>query len=85
MNRVDDASIRGLIKAATETLGADTGRLDAEVLLASLLNKNRSHLHAWPEKILPQETLNAYRDHGQPADRLEDSLEKAGRILAQLA
>jgi len=60
MNRVDDASIRGLIKAATETLGADTGRLDAEVLLASLLNKNRSHLHAWPEKILPQETCERF-------------------------
>jgi len=40
-----------------------------------------------PETIntLPQETLSAYRDHGQPAARLEDDLEKAGRVLAQLA
>jgi len=40
-----------------------------------------------PETIntLPQETLNAYRDHGQPAARLEDDLEKTGRIMAQLA
>jgi transaldolase len=34
---------------------------------------------------LPQETLSAYRDHGQPADRLEDDLDQAGRVLAQLA
>ncbi len=40
-----------------------------------------------PETIntLPQETLRAYRDHGQPAARVEDGLEKAGRVLAQLA
>jgi len=40
-----------------------------------------------PETIntLPQETLSAYRDHGQPADRLEDDLDQAGRVLAQLA
>ena len=40
-----------------------------------------------PETIntLPQDTLRAYRDHGQPAARLEDDLEKTERVLAQLA
>ena len=56
MNRMAETSIKRLIEAATETIGSDTARLDAEVLLANILEKNRSHLHAWPEKILPQET-----------------------------
>jgi len=60
MNRMAETSIRRLIEDATETLGSDTGRLDAEVLLASILEKNRSHLHAWPEKILPQETCTRF-------------------------
>ncbi len=33
---------------------------------------------------LPVETLNAYRDHGQPAVRLADGLEKAAAILQRL-
>jgi release factor glutamine methyltransferase len=56
-----ETSIRRLIEAATEALGTDTGRLDAEVLLASIMGKNRSHLHAWPEKILPQETCEKFQ------------------------
>lgn len=60
MNRANDVSIRGLIKDATEALGSDTARLDAEVLLASILKKNRSYLLAWPEKILPQKTREQF-------------------------
>ncbi|MCK5480243.1 MAG: peptide chain release factor N(5)-glutamine methyltransferase [Gammaproteobacteria bacterium] len=60
MNREDDALIRRLVEDATDTLGSDTGRLDAEVLLASILEKNRSYLHAWPEKILSQETREQF-------------------------
>ena len=60
MNRVAETSIRRLIEEAAETLGSDTGRLDAEVLLASILEKTRSHLHAWPEKILPQESCEKF-------------------------
>ena len=60
MNRMAETSIRKLVEDATETLGSDTGRLDAEVLLASILEKNRSHLHAWPEKILPQESCDKF-------------------------
>ena len=61
MTSLDNASIRKLIEAATATLNSDTARLDAEVLLASILNNNRSHLHAWPEKILPEETCQQFR------------------------
>ncbi len=60
MNRMAETSIRKLVEDATETLGTDTGRLDAEVLLASILEKNRRHLHAWPEKILPQESCDKF-------------------------
>lgn len=39
-----------------------------------------------PETIntLPVETLNAYRDHGEPAPRLAEGLEKAAGILQRL-
>ena len=34
---------------------------------------------------LPQETLNAYRDHGDPLPRLEDGIETAGEVLDRLS
>ncbi len=33
---------------------------------------------------LPLETLNAYRDHGAPQARLEQSIAEAHQVLAQL-
>jgi transaldolase len=33
---------------------------------------------------LPRETLNAYRDHGEPALRIEQSMVDANQVLAQL-
>lgn len=40
-----------------------------------------------PETVntLPQETINAYRDHGNPAPRLEEDLEKARMVLDKLS
>ena len=38
----------------------DTARLDAEVLLAKVLNKPRSHLLAWPDKQLDQTQNQAF-------------------------
>jgi transaldolase/glucose-6-phosphate isomerase len=40
-----------------------------------------------PETVntIPMETLHAYRDHGEPAVRLEQDLEKAKQVLAGLA
>jgi transaldolase len=39
-----------------------------------------------PETVntIPLETLEAYRDHGHPANRLEEDLDKATQTLAQL-
>jgi transaldolase/glucose-6-phosphate isomerase len=34
---------------------------------------------------IPQETLNAYRDHGNPASRLEDGLDLAREVLDRLS
>lgn len=49
------ASIRQLLQQAAGLLPADTARLDAEVLLAHALGQTRSHLHAWPDKLLSAE------------------------------
>lgn len=54
----------------------DSARLDAEVLLAHVLDKPRSHLHAWPEKPLSGaqatafEALVARRAAGEPVAHL---------------
>src|SRR3569623_1429212 len=34
--------------------GSDNPRLDAEVLLAHVIGKSRSHLRTWPEQVLPE-------------------------------
>ena len=73
MNKTaEPASIRQLLATATERLSSATPRLDAEVLLAHTLGEMRSHLHAWPEKVLSaeqrlqfQQLLQA-RIHGEP-------------------
>ena len=39
----------------------DSERLDAEVLLAHVLGKPRSHLHAWPDAVLTAEQATRYR------------------------
>lgn len=50
----------------------DSARLDAELLLAAVLEKPRSYLHAWPERALSPEqsrrygTLIARRAAGEP-------------------
>lgn len=40
---------------------SDSGRLDAEVLLAHVLGKPRSHLHAWPDAALAADQATRYR------------------------
>jgi release factor glutamine methyltransferase len=44
-------TIAHLLAQATARLNTDTARLDAEVLLAHVLDKPRSHLFAWPDNI----------------------------------
>lgn len=43
------------------TLTSPSAELDAEVLLAFALEKNRAWLKAWPEKTLSPEEISAYR------------------------
>ncbi len=67
-------TIAGLLAAATQRLGghSDSPRLDAEVLLARVLEKPRSFLLAWPEKHIDRhcmadyEALIARRMDGEP-------------------
>ncbi|MFL0810149.1 MAG: peptide chain release factor N(5)-glutamine methyltransferase [Agarilytica sp.] len=62
------------IKTAQKEFEAvsDSARLDAEVLLAQVLKKDRSYLYTWPEKEIPSEelkvldTLRCRRNDGEP-------------------
>ena len=74
---------------ALEAKGAKPQRL----LWASTSVKNKAYsdlmyLEALigPETVdtVPKDTLDAYRDHGHPASRLEDGLEEAQYVLYQL-
>jgi transaldolase/glucose-6-phosphate isomerase len=69
---------------------ADRGARTQRVLWASTSTKNPDYSDIkyvealiGPETIntLPQETLNAYRDHGDPAPRLETNLDLAEAVL----
>jgi len=62
MNQASDpVSIKQLLEQATDLLNTESARLDAEVLLAHVLQQPRSHLHAWPEKLLPDESREHFR------------------------
>ncbi|WP_340121084.1 peptide chain release factor N(5)-glutamine methyltransferase [Methylobacter svalbardensis] len=55
-------SIKSVLADAAYTLGlvTDSALLDAEVLLCLALNKPRSHLRAWPDKLLQPEQLATF-------------------------
>jgi len=56
--------ISHLIKSASQQLESisDSPRLDAEVLLAHSLQKNRTYLATWSDKDLIQAEINAFND-----------------------
>ena len=56
-------SITQLFQENTKQLEAvsDTARLDIELLLCSILKKERTFLHAWPEHELTQEQLKNFK------------------------
>ncbi len=66
--------IQHCLKLATKQLSetSDSAQLDAEVLLCHVLNKDRAHLRAWPEKPLSEKQSTEFnhlverRKSGQP-------------------
>lgn len=66
-----------VLSAATAQLAMhDSARLDAELLLAHVLEQSRSHLIAWPERTLTEEQAQAFaalvarRASGEPVARI---------------
>ncbi|PSR54588.1 transaldolase [Adhaeribacter arboris] len=73
---------------------AEKGAKPQRLLWASTSTKNPAYRDVLyvesligPDTVntVPMETLNAFRDHGQPAARLEEGTEEARNTLAQLA
>ena len=60
---------------------SDTARLDAEILLAKVIEKDRTYLYTWPEKQLSQHQLAQYqrflsrRESGEPIAYITGSQE----------
>lgn len=53
-------SIADCLLRAAELTASDSARLDVELLLAHVLDKNRSFLMAWPEKALSEDQQQAF-------------------------
>ena len=60
---VEKPSIAELLRLSAVLEGAsDSPRLDLEVLLCHVLDKPRSYLFTWPEKILDQQSTRQFND-----------------------
>ncbi|MFZ5595058.1 MAG: peptide chain release factor N(5)-glutamine methyltransferase [Pseudomonadota bacterium] len=57
-----NSSIANVLNEAAHRLAAvcDTPRLDAEALLGFVLDRNRVHLHTWPDLLLPDEAMTRF-------------------------
>jgi len=55
-------SIQACLKSATQKLSniSDSAKLDAELILAHCLEKNKTYLHTWPEKELNETQLSQF-------------------------
>lgn len=69
----DTTSIQACLKSGISLLNnSDSPQLDCEVLLSFVLNKERTYLRAWPEKLLTHQQLSEFqsllehRRTGQP-------------------
>ena len=59
---MSSARIDVVLAQASQALAASTtGRLDAELLLAHVLDKQRSYLFTWPEQLLDCAQVSAFR------------------------
>jgi release factor glutamine methyltransferase len=66
-------SVQAALTAASDKFKhSDSAQLDAQLLLAHVLDKNRSWLYAWPEHVLTREQQHAFdalcarRENGEP-------------------
>jgi release factor glutamine methyltransferase len=82
MDGVAQATVRSTLAAAVARLGAaETGMLDAQLLLAHALGRTRTWLYAWPDAVLEPaalehfETLLQARVAGQPVAYLTGTRE----------
>lgn len=55
------ATIRELLAQARALVASDSAALDAEILLAHCLGKDRAHLFAWPERAVALSVEAAFR------------------------
>lgn len=71
----------------TDTQASDSPRLDAEILLSHVLQKDRSYLYTWPEKVLTPQQFSAFealvsqRQTGHPIAHLTGQKEFWGLPL----
>ncbi|MYM63217.1 peptide chain release factor N(5)-glutamine methyltransferase [Pseudomaricurvus sp. HS19] len=81
-------TIKQLLRHAQATIDSDSPRLDAEVLLAHVLQKDRTYLFTWPEKTLTEEQAEQFqallqqRQQGLPVAHLIGQREFWGLPLA---
>lgn len=54
-------TIGELLAVARDAIAGDSARLDAELLLAHVLERDRTHLFAWPERAVTAEQEAAFR------------------------
>ena len=77
----EQQTIQSELQAAIARIDSDSPRLDAEVLLAHSLNKPRSHLLAWPDKVIQPSALQQFKQliqkriDGQPVSYLTGTRE----------
>ena len=52
---------QALLDAKALLAQSDSAELDAELLLAKVLNKDRAYLYTWPEKMLSQQEISEFQ------------------------
>lgn len=81
-------TVQTCLQRAAELTDSDSPRLDVELLLAQVLERDRTYLYTWPEKILTPaqqaafETLLNERKQGRPVAHLLGQREFWGLPLA---
>lgn len=82
-------TVKGLLQEAAEKItDSDTARLDAEVLLSHVLDRNRAWLYTWPDKVLASGLADQFRallerrSAGEPVAHLTGVREFWGLELA---